>query len=371
MKRNVGIALGGLFLLAAVSLSASAAGGLERVLELVPSGAEETFVGFTDWRGIKEAVGVPWLTGRADAGVKVAFLQRLNEDHAAAAAFGLEHVATHAEWWGFDSLDLEWEAEIVARQIAPTYVLGLRDDVELVGLCARFADRGFTQTESYGVVVYSRSLDPSEEWVRTTELAIHNTAVLEDERVLICSVSLPAVELFLATRAGVVPNLGEDATAAAAVRELGEPLAAHLLFGVSTCLRFASHPLSLIDLARSSADSAAVDRLSAWAESGESLLPYGAMAVGYRTVDERPVGTIAFSYADETAAEHDLAARRLLANRGASASSDAPISEAYFTLSDARVVGATIVFDVCPASDQPRRLLRMVLYADAPFAACR
>jgi hypothetical protein len=94
-----------------------------------------------------------------------------------------------------------------------------------------------------------------------------------------------------------------------------------------------------------------------------------ALGVGYRVEDDRPVGTIAYASAED--AEHALEPRRLLADSGGSSHWEAPIAEGYFVIENARVDEPAIILSVRSANDQPRRPFLMVLYADAPFAACR
>jgi len=353
-----------------LGFSCVAAGStLGEALAWIPAAIEEPTIACTDWEAIKAEVGVPWLTGEASLDVKMTFLRRIDQDHSAASAFGLFHFASHAENWGFDSTDLVWEAQISGYGIAPTYLLKLREGLDLASVLARFDERGFTRAEAYGGVIYSRAIDPSLDWVRTTELSIHNTAVLESERVLVLSSSHTAVELILATHAGELPSLAEVDAATTLAATLGDSLSALLMVGASSCLHFTPNPM--FDLIGTPIDDSAIDALRAWFESGEPLYVYTGLGVGYHHEDARPIGTIAFAYPTPDDAAHDLETRRLLAEEGASRRAEAPISEALFTVQEASVHGATIVMTVRPANDQPRRLFQMIWTADAPFAACR
>ena len=369
MKRTVLLLAVGVLFVGVVSRVADAGSGLTRVTQLVPAHLQHIVIAYTDWEAIKAAIGAPWLTSQASVDVRIAFTRRLMEDHAAASAYGLTRLSVHAAAWGFDTTDLEWEAQITATGTPPTYLLKLRDGFDLETLVDRFIERGFTQTESYGAAVFSRAFDPTEEWISTTEIAIHNTAILEDEKLLILSSSFPAVELLLATRAGELPSFFDDASAARTVERLAEPFAAYLLLGESTCLRFSPNPL--LDLIGTPVGNSALDDLRAWLDSGEPLHRYVALGVGYRVEQDHPVGTIAFAYASAEDAEHDLEPRRLLAGSGGSSHWEAPIAETYFVIENAQVDESAIILSVRPANDQPRRLFLMVLYADAPFAACR
>lgn len=369
MKRAIASLAATLLLSACTCLGTPAADGLSEILRLVPDALQPTTIAFTDWDAIKVAIEVPWLTSESPLDDRIAFARRLDVDHAAGSAYGLSKLSSHAKTWGFDLTDLEWEAQILAPGMPSTYVLKLRSDFHLDVVTQHFVERQFTQTQSYGAALYSRGVDPDAKWLRASELAIHNTAVLKDDRLLILSSSYPAVELLLATWAGELPSFAANTSASAATAHLAEPYAAYILLGASTCLRFSSNPL--LDPIGSTVDQSALDSLHAWLSSGESLHGYEALAVGYWHEDGLPVGRIAFVYADAIDALHDLEPRRLLAEAGGSAYSERPISEAFFTLEATSLDETAILFTVHPVNDQPRRLFQLLIHADAPFAACR
>ena len=314
-------------------------------------------------------MGVPELTSEDPLDDRLAFALRFDVNHAAGSGFALSKLSAHAESWGFDTTDLEWEAEITAAGVPSTWILKLRDGFDMSVFVGRLEERGFAQIESNGETIHWRAVDPKLDWVRTTELAIHNTAVLMDERLLILSSAYSMVELLLTTRAGEFPSLSESAAIARLVGHFEGAFAAHLLIGSSTCLRFAPNPL--LDLIGTFLGESALDSLRAWLDSGEPLYGYAGLGAGYRHEDGKPVGTIAFVYRNEGDAEHDFEPRVLLAESGGSAHYEAPISESFFTLEGARLDGSTILLTVRPVDDQPRRLFQMLIYGDAPFAACR
>jgi len=369
MKRMIiSLALGLLFITIAVH-STEPVDGLMQALGFVPAALQPATIAFTDWARIKALIGVPSLTSESPLDDRIAFALRTDVDHALGSAYGLSKLSSHAETWEFDSTDLEWEVQVLAPGMPSTYVLKLRSDFNLDALIRHFIERAFVQTASYGATIYSRGVDVDTEWLKASELAIHNTAVLKEERLLILSSSYPAVELLLATRAGDLPSFAQDASASAAVSHLADPYAAYLLLGRSTCLRFSPNPL--LDLLGSTVGRSALDSLRAWLNSGEPLFAYEALAVGYRHEEELPIGTIAFVYADAEDASHDLEPRRLLAETGGSAHYERSITETFFTLEDAALDETAILFTVRPVNDQPRRLFQMLIYADAAFAACR
>jgi len=354
---------------AMLPLSAFAGEGLSVVVESVPALLESLTIAFTDWAAIKAEVGTPGLTSDAPLDDRTAFARHVDADHAAGSTFALSRLSVHAEAWGFDTTDLEWEAQITAHGTPSTFILKLRDDFDMSVFVGRLDERGFARIQSYGEAIYWRAIDPVLAWVRTTELAIHNTAVLAAERLLILSSAYSMVELLLATRASGFPRLSENPSVATLVGQFESAFGAYLLIGSSTCLRFTPNPL--LDLIGTSLGEAALDSLRAWLDSGEPLYGYAGLAVGYRHERGEPIGTIAFVYPNAADAAHDFEARVLLAESGGSAHYEAPVSESYFTLEGASIDGRMILLTVRPVNGQPRRLFQMLIYADAPFAGCR
>lgn len=338
-------------------------------LAWTPSDLEDPLVAFTDWDAIKGSLGVPWLTGEASQDVKIEFLRRLDQDYAAASAYGLFQFLGHRESWGFDTVDLAWEAEITSSGLPPTYVLKLPDGFDLARVVDRFVERGFTQTGSGRARIYSHPIDLDADWIGTSELSIHNVGVLEEERILVLSSAYRAVELLLGTYDERYASLDEIEGAVEVVESLGPSFSAYVLFGISTCLRFSATPSLglLIEAATQTGSTALEKRFS----GGSPLLPYRAFGVGYAYESGHPTGRIAFVYEDPEDAFEDLAARRQIAENGRSDVWERPLAEAYFTVDRVAAVGSSILFDVHPAAGQPRRLFQMVVYADAPFAACR
>jgi len=367
MRRTFVITLSAL-LVTLTSASVAIASPLADVLKLVPQALPDVMISFTDWSQIKSELGLGFLTGDGPEAFRLELFRRVSQDHAAASAYALTYNRIHAETWGWDSADLEWEANVVSSELPPTYILKLRDDFDFSAAAARFAERGFSQTESRSALIYSHELDPSADWIRTTELSILTTAYVEDEKMMILSSYPASVEILLAVRAGEFAALAEDPFTVAAVEHLDNPTSAILMRGLGECLRFTPNPiLDLIETAPTGRD---IAELREMVEEKQLLVPYRALAVGYREKDSRPVGTIVFEYDAPELAEADLAARCLLAEEGSSSHYDAPIAESYFTVLDCAVKESAVILEVSPINDQPNRLFRMVLYRDAPFAGC-
>ncbi len=344
------------------------AASLDQVLRIVPQEITDVMILFTDWSQIKSHLGLGFLTSEGPSAFRLELARRVSQDHAAASAYALSFIRTHAETWGWDTADLDWEANIISRELPPTYILKLRDDFDFSTVAVHFAERGFIQTESHGAAVYKHELDLSLDWIHTTELSILTTAYVEEEKLMILS-SFPAgVETFLAARAGELTSLAEDPFTCAAVEHLKNPASAIVLRGLGECLRFTPNPI--LDLIGTIPTEERVAELKAMIEEKELLVPYRALGVGYRQEETRPVGTIVFEYDSPELAAMELPARCLLAEEGASAYHDGPISEDYFTVLNCDVEGSAVILTVVPINDQPIRLFRMIYYLDAVFAGC-
>lgn len=367
MKRYLLVGCISLMVLLASACAVSAS-AFDRVLELVPANVTEFMLLATDWLQIKTQLGLNLLTGELPVALKMELARRLSEDQAAASAYALPRLDTHASMWGWDFADLDWEANINCRELAPTYVLKLRDNFDFTPVAEHFAERGFVQTESFGVVIYSHRLDPSADWIRTTELSILNTAYVAEEKLMILSISQSAVQAVLATRAGDIESLANDVFATGVLEHLDNPCSAVVLLGLGECIRFTPNPL--LDLMGTIPTQEQIEEMKARIEERELLVPYRAVGVGYRNAENGTIGTIVFEYDTPEIAALDLPARRLLAEEGMSTYFDAPISESYFAVLSAEVMDGAAVLKVVPVNDQPRRLLRMILYRDAAFAGC-
>jgi len=354
---------------AILASAAPAEDGLTTALAMIPADLQDTLISYTDWHAIKTEMGVPWLTSKASEDVRIGFAVEMSKRHAVASGYGLQWLRVHAASWGFDSTDLLWEANVLGGGLPFVYLLRLRDDFDMAGLTARFIERGFTQTESFGATIYSHAMDVRSEWVRTTELSIHNTAVFAEEHLLVLSSSPSALDLYVRAKAGVLPTLSTASELKPLFDSLDSSLAAHVLLGASTCLRFNPNPL--LEAASGGLDEEEIAALRAWIASGDPLHAYVGLAVGYRYEGSAPSGLFSFLYVSEDDAQADLAPRRLLATTGSSTVSEKPVSETYFVLEDAWVDETLLCLVGYPVNSQPSRLFRSILYADAPFAACR
>jgi hypothetical protein len=323
-------------------------------------------LGYTNWVAIKRQQSVESLTSAAPFEQRMELMRALNRTHAAAAAFAIAYFARQAEEWGWDSTDLLWEAAVQGRS-APVFVMRLRDDFDMARLDALFDARGFARSEQAGASVYTHRLDLTVSW--RTELAVFNAAVLAEEHILIHSSDPIAISDVLAAHDGAA-NWQHNPAALAVASALSPTTAALVALGPQTCSGMGMAAL-LPSLLRDGQPTA--DELAAIGRDyfgGRPLDPYWAMGIGYHYYNMQPLGTIVLHYANAQTAQIDLQPRQQLAAEGKSIAAQAPISEALFTLEDARVEGSSIVLEVRPAGDLPRRLFDMFYRRDMPFAAC-
>jgi hypothetical protein len=312
-------------------------------------------VGFTDWGRIKASQGAQDVTGASPIDDKVPVVMSTNEEEAAASGYGIAHLRSQYDAWGFDSFDLDWEATILGEG-PPLFVLRFRDGVDLGPIKARFDERGFSTTSVPGATIRSHEMALREDWVRAGEFAVLNTAFLDDGQTLVLSVDLEQVQDMVANH-GHYPALpGVAATA----EQLDGASALFLVPGLDACIGFTpmpmdpGDPLASLDLSMPTA----------------GLHPYAALGVGYDRAGWEPVGRISFGYLDQGTARADLAGRETLARDGISLRAGVPYPDAVFQVVEARVEGANLTIDVTPADDRPRHLLDMVNGRDMVFAGC-
>jgi hypothetical protein len=320
---------------------------------------------------VKTSQGVPDLTSAASDDERGTFARGLNPavssdtpfSFMAANVFFVKGLVTH---WGFDNLDLDWEASITGN-FGVAYVLRLRDGFDLAPVLAHFDERGFTTSVVEGVTVRSHGIS-NEEWLYRTDLAFMNVALMPDGQTLVLSGKPETIELVLTQRGQLTPSEGLPAVLDA-VAALDHPSGAWLSFELDRlCDAVAlAHPQAL----------EAVQQLIT--DAGP-LHAYTLLAVGYRA-DLDPVGRIVFGYVDPADATADLEGRRSLASDGVSLELAAPIKDRYFTLEDATVEQGSLILQVgpptvpdlppgAPAPTLPRFLLMMAIRHDMIFAAC-
>lgn len=287
---------------------------------------------------------------------------------AAPSAFCSRHLELHGEVWGWDTADHVWEANLVLDGLPPLWVVHLAEWVDLDALAARFRDRGFSEEVLFGAAVFRHPLDLTAGWLRAPELAILNTALPFEERLLVMCSALGGVEAVLAARAGMVSTWADVPWAVSLAQLLERASGVVVLPGPSTCLGFSGSAAWSTLL--SSPSSTAARRLKALLEEGPPLQPYVGLAAGYEVEDGAPVGLFILHYLTEGTARADLPARGALAEEGVSLVTRTPYRESAFTVREASVEGTSVVLCVDPTNGPPSRILHMVYAHDLVFALC-
>ncbi len=330
---------------------------------------------FTDWDALKAAYGVEDLTSADPYEERMAFYSATAPASATDAPWACfachgrlraDSLKTH---WGFDNLDLAWEAEI-QQQRGVVFILRFMDGVDLTPLIGRFDARGLSTEVQDGVTIRLHDQEPAEWWIQT-DPAILNAAFLPDGHTLLLAMSEAEIESALSQEAPL-PAMRSAPVLRDTVAALERPTSAFLAFDLNQlCNPFLRMPAS--EELQSTVQSL-LDRAG-------TLHPYTLMAVGNRG-SLTPAGRIAFGYGDPAEAAADLAGRRLLADEGVSfmRGMGRPLREAIFTLVDAGVSGGTLILRVgppVPASPLPSGVASLgtayfltKLMFDAIFAAC-
>ena len=78
------------------------------LLAMVPQELSNLVISFTDWSQIKANLGLGFLTSDGPELFRLELGRRVSQDQAAASAYALPYLRTHAEMWGWDTADLAW-----------------------------------------------------------------------------------------------------------------------------------------------------------------------------------------------------------------------------------------------------------------------
>ncbi|MET0772179.1 MAG: hypothetical protein ABWZ82_03765 [Candidatus Limnocylindrales bacterium] len=327
------------------------ASSLREAASYLPPGAGD--LAFTDWARIRASLGKEDVTGASTLDDKSEVVMSTVRGEAAASGFGVAYLRRHRDTWGWDTLDVDWEATFSVDG-PPVHVVRLRDGVDTDAISARYDELGFATEQVGDAVVRTQPLDLASEWIGTTELAVVNTAFLDDGRTLLLSSGREGLDHVLSgTRAAASPPLD-------GVLDVLDGASAAWIATAPDCLAFTPLPFDPFD------PGASIGPLP----SGEPLHPWAAMGIGYQRPDWEPAGRIAMGFLDEAHAHADLEPRSAMARDGISPRAQRPFSEAVFTLDGARVEDTTLVLEVSPADDIATRLFQMVYARDMPFAGC-
>ena len=357
----------GCFVLTAWARNESAATPMEELVSMIPA-VSSPEVYFTDWALLREYEGYEGISSSSPEEEKLEFMLSTNQGQAIASGFALGKFAGHAEMWGWDSTDLDWEAHVVATEISPFYILKFRESFDFSPTLELFAERGYVQTESHGALFFSHDLDITADWLRATELSILNVALLLQDRTMILSSYAGAPISVVATLNGELPPSPYTQVALSLTHQLGNAAAAVLTLGPGSCLSFSPNPL--LDILGETDIDEAYSKLKESLDARQDLHPFHGMAVGYRYKNDVPIGFFIFRFPDEASAAEDLVTRKHLAEYGVSKTFEEPYAESAFVVNEAYTEGANLVLAVSPVGSQPRRLFHLCYRRDMLFAAC-
>jgi len=332
---------------------ASSPSPLAEAVRFTPPGTDALLL--TDWAAMKAAHGYEGIGSATPLDERMDAFLDLTSQEAPMAGFAIDRFRGHAESWGWDTSDLDWEASY-AGEGPPVAVLRFRDGFDLGAVMRRYDERGFT-AETYGdAIIRSHPMDPSADWIMDSDLGVLNTAFLDDERTLVLSAGIDGLEAALDARQIEFVRAPSSWLLA---EVLGEPLSAGLEIGLDACQGYG------LMLAPDGTDpnealSTGVGPLAAWE----------AMGLGIYRADERARGRFAFAYGSAEDAAADLGGRLRLAEEANSAVSDAPYAESVLSVLGAAADGPLITLDVAPAEGIARRLSDAWIRRDLPFATC-
>lgn len=280
--------------------------------------------------------------------------------------YGMRRLRDHASLWGWDSTDLQWEARssIISP---PVYILKFRNGFNFEPVIASLEKHGFEKTSNHGIPIYAKELDTSLDFIRTTELSIFNTAILENENMLVLSIDHDAVIRIIDTFQKESPSVVAKKAVQELILSLDDPIGAFisgnpcsLLSSQALLQRLATAPLADIKQVRLQLD------------SRPALQNYEALGIGYHVENSDGLGKIVLQFSDPENALKDMAIRQELAqNSMTSGKEPLPYKEMFFTLAEkAKLEGNQIVMNVTPVDRRVSRIFLMVQRLDMNFATC-
>src|SRR5262249_52746788 len=239
--------------------------------------------------------------------------------------------------------------------------LRLRDDFDFAPVAKHFEERDFHKETYREATLFTHRLDLSVDWA--PPLAIFHTALLPSAKLLILSANPSSVRSVLDVVAKAAGSPADDAAFAGVAAQLGAVASAELAPGALICS-------SIFDALGPHATPQQLASLRQIVARAGQVHAYGALGVGYRDEQTRPLGLIVFHYAASGDAQADLAARRTLASTGTSLAANIPYSQATFSVEAAMASGSALELRVRPVQGQPKRLFAMWYARDLLFAAC-
>jgi hypothetical protein len=340
---------------------------LFEILEYSP--ANTSAIEFTDWLAVKDRLGLSGLDSSAGEEARMSFLQGLRNE-APASMYDSRFFLDHAASWGWDSLDLAWEARLNLDGSAPVYVLRFQNSDPIDRLRSILESREFESGSYAGVPIYTHELDLTADWIRTAEFSILNVAILEPQPALVLSSSPDALRAVLASVTRET-TLAVNNDARSAVQTLGHADTGIVVLGADACLSFEVNPLlNMLGEDDVSAEAAQEELERVMPVRPQSL--YTALALGLTRDSAQagePVWKVVMHHPTEELAQIDLPQRRIIAEQGMSAVREMP-NQDLFTVQDAQVQGQDAVLWLASVTGNASLLIQMFYMRDLAFLAC-
>ncbi|NJM42373.1 MAG: hypothetical protein HC853_17355 [Anaerolineae bacterium] len=335
---------------------ANNANGLAQAMTLVPDTAE--VVTFTDWARVKAGANAVDVTGASDT-AKQSEVAKWLKEQTPFAAYGFSQIETHVKDWGWNSLDVLWEA---ATRVGdnPVYLLKLRDDVDLDAIKKHFEERKFSRFGYQGATVFA--FNGSADWMNTTQRSIYTTAIFEDLKLLVMSYQPRNVQAILELNAKGGKALVDAESMKSLAAALGEKPSAFLAKASFACK-------TLDEMAKDIG--LQPDALGKFKESftTEPVHAYSAFGLGYDLEEGKTTGTVVLHYDKAEDAKADMGARQNDLKQGLSLANMKPYTE-MLTLEKAELQGNDILLHVLPANNSPKTLWSMISRQDMAYARC-
>jgi hypothetical protein len=354
----------------------SGGGALSDALKLAPS--DTGYLSVTDWLQVKASAGHGNVTSQSsqidrsqtykDVLAHEAEVSQFVADTSApdqnvstlpGASAPPTQLSPQAQTWGFDAMDLDWDATVVADSGSnPVLLLHLRPGIDMNAIQSKFDQKGYKHKDVAGVTV--RTLGgPLGNNASGTSPAMSNTAFLRDGRTLAISESLDALETYLR-------GLGSSAPPeiVAAAGQLGSPWASAIIGGTHACGYFDPPAGWQLDASYQTAVDGEIASVG-------SLSPFEAVAIGYNR-QTTPIGRLSFIYANADDAKNDLDGRLALAQQARRLAQDhSTYATTIFTVGGSSVDGTALNLDLTPVLNQPIKLFQAFGSRDLVPAVCQ
>jgi hypothetical protein len=354
----------------------SGGGALSQALKLTPS--DTGYLSVTDWQQVKASAGHGNVTSQSsqidrsktykDVLAHEAEVSQFVADTSApdqnvstlpGASAPPTQLSPQAQTWGFDAMDLDWDATVVSGTDSnPVQLLHLRPGVDMNAIQSKFDQKSYKHKQVAGVTVRTLGGALGQNPAGTSP-AMSNTAFLRDGQTLAISQSLDSLETYLHGLGSAPPT--EIVSVAG---QLGSPWASAIIGGTHACGYFDPPAGWQLDASYQSVVDGEI------ASVGD-LSPFEAVGIGYSR-QNTPIGRLSFIFANATDAQKDLNGRLALAQQARRlAQNHETYASTLFSVSDSSVDGTALNLDLTPVLNQPIKLFQAFGSRDLVPAVCQ